>query len=305
MKQVESFAIDEQLILQFMTPVVVLITIAIVYFVNVPGIQASTDIIKAMTAGTVKERLQYFNDALGRNSFADQEIVEQLAQQAMSIASNTKVPDADKKGFEQRAELELLKMNDEKKGDARLHSFLSSFYRSIGAYKQAQGEAAIARQLSPNKQAIITEQGVIELQLGDNNKAEEFFKTAFELDEANTSARVLNAAVLAGNDKLADAKALIGDQYLDAFALNDFALSMVDKSKDLSFLAQLLESRVKQNPEDAQNRASLAYAYYQLGDQQKAIDTLEQASTDIPAFTKTAQCFIGNLKKGEIPNKGC
>ena len=305
MKSVESFRLDERLISQFIAPLVVIVALGTVYFVNAPGIGASGDIIDAMTAPTVKGRLEEFNSALGRHSFADQEIVEQLAQQAMSIVRNPQVSKEEKEAIVMRAELELLRLIQEKPGDARLHSFLSSFYRSIGALPQAQEQAAKARELSPNKQAIILEQGIIEIQLGNVDKTAEYFKTAFELDERNTQARILYAAVLASQQKIAEARALIGTEYFTAFAINDFALSMVDQSKDRGLLEEMFVVRIKENPEDPQNRASLAFIYYEEGQIPKAIAVLEKASGELPTFTKSAQCFITNLKKGEKPEVGC
>jgi tetratricopeptide (TPR) repeat protein len=203
-----------------------------------------------------------------------------------------------------RAELELLRINDEKKGDARLHAFLSSFYRSIGALPQAQKEAATARELSPKKQAIIIDQGVIELQMGNLDAALGFFKSAFELDPSYTQARVIYASTLAGEGKFDEVNTLITDEYFDAFASNDFAVSMVNKAKNNELLAKMFERRVALQPDNAQNYASLGYIYYELGESEKAITILEQAKS-IPAFTKSAECFISNIKAGKDPNVGC
>jgi O-antigen ligase/tetratricopeptide (TPR) repeat protein len=305
MKSVESFKLDERLISQFVAPLVVILMFGTVYFVNAPGIGAAGDVIDAMTAPTVKGRLEEFNSALSRHSFADQEIIEQLAQQAMSIVRNPQVSKEEKDAIVMRAELELLRLIEEKPGDARLHSFLSSFYRSIGALPQAQEQAAKARELSPNKQAIILEQGIIEIQVGNVDRAAEYFKTAFELDERNTQARVLYASILVSQKKIEDARELLGTEYFKAFAVNDFALSMVDQSKDRDLLAEMFEIRITEKPEDPQNRASLAFIYYEQGQIGKAIEVLEKASGDLPEFTKSAQCFITNLKKGEKPDVGC
>ena len=302
---VESFKIDQQLIGQFIAPLVLIITLGVVYFVNAPGIGASKDIIKAMTAPTVKGRLEMFVSALERGSFADQEIIEQMAQQAMSIASNQNVPKVEKDAIIQRTELELLRLIEEKPNDARLYSFLSSFYRSINAIPQAQEQSAKARALSPKKQSIILEQGIIEIQLGNVDKATEYFKTAFELDESNTQARVLYAALLVASKKSEEAGMLLGEKYFTDFAVNDFAVSMVDQSGDTELLTKMFEVRVKEQPALAQNRASLAFLYYQLKDVPKAIEVLEKASSDLPDFTESAECFIANLKKGNAPDLNC
>lgn len=302
---VESFKIDEQLIVQFVAPLLILITGATVYFVNVPAIGAAGDIINAMTAPTVTGRLTEFNNALERNSFGDQEIVEQLAQQAMDIVRNPKVKVEEKQAMAARAELELLRMIQEKPGDARLHSFLSSFYRSIGELPKAQEQSAKARELSPKKQSIILEQGVIEIQLGNTEKAKEFFKTAFELDQSDTQARVLYASLTATASNTEEVKKLVMPEHFAEFANNDFALSMVDQSKNRVLLAEMFEERIIATPDDAQNRASLAFIYYELKQIPKAIEVLKKAGDEIPTFNKSAQCFIGNLNKGVKPDVGC
>jgi len=302
---VDSFHIDKQLVTHFVAPIVVLVAGATVYFVNAPGIGAAGDIIDAMIAPTVTGRLVEFDSAIRRGSFADQEIVEQLAQQAMNIVRNPNVPEEEKQAMIMRAELELLRMIDEKPGDARLHTFLSSFYRSIGALPQAKEQSAKARELSPNKQSIILEQGIIELQLGNTAGAEAFLKTAFELDETNTQARVFYVGVLVGNKKFEEVDRLLTDEYFDQFAISDFAIAMVDQSGNRELLARMFESRITQRPTVAQERASLAFIYYERSDTEKAIEVLEAASNDIPDFSSKAQCLINNIKTGNAPEEGC
>ncbi len=302
---VSSFTIDPQLVGQFVTPLVVLIIGATVYFVNAPGIGAAGDVIDAMVAPTAKGRLEEFHSAISRHSFADQEIVEQLAQQAMNIVRNPNITNEEKQGIIQRAELELLRMAKEKPGDARLHSFLTSFYRSTGALPQAREQAAISRELSPQKQSIIIEQAVVEIQSQNMEKAAEFLKTAFELEQTNTQARILYAATLIMLQKKDEALALIGTEYFNDFSLNDFSLAAVDQNGDRALLLQMFEARVLLQPENSQNRASLAFIYYEMGQVPQAIEVLEKASADLPEFTESAQCFITNLKKGEKPDVGC
>jgi O-antigen ligase/tetratricopeptide (TPR) repeat protein len=304
-KAIAAWKPNPQMVTQMALPLMILITGAGVYFINAPGIGAAADIIDAMSKDTAIARLEAFHSALERNSFGDQEIVEQLAQQAMAIVRNTNIPEEERQAMVARAERELLKLADEKPGDARIHAFLSSFYRAIGALPQAQEQAAIARTLSPNKQSLIIEQGIVELQLGDNEKALGFLKEAFELDESNVQARVLYASLLIGTDRKDDAMALIGEDYFNDFAQNDFALSMADQASDLDLLVRMFDVRVEAQPEVAQNYASLAFIYYKQGETKKAIDILKTAGAKVPTFTKTAECFAGNIEKGNAPDEGC
>jgi len=304
-KTIEAYKVAPIMITQFAMPVVILITGFGIYMVNVPGILAANDVIDALVAQTPQTRLLAFHTALERDSFANQEIVEQLAQNAMSISRNQNIAEQDRLNMVQRSELELLKLIEEKPGDARLHNFLSSFYRAIGAMKESREHAAIAVSLSPNKPALIIEQAVVELQDSKNADALVFLKQAFELEEKNIQARVLYASVLMRTGDVEFAKELIGDEYRNEFALNDYALSAVEASGDLEYLATLFEARIESQPANTQYRASLSYIYYQLGDVEKSIEVLNKAGEAIPDFRSTAQCYAGNLKNGNEPSEGC
>ena len=205
----------------------------------------------------------------------------------------------------QRAELELLRLIEEKPGDARIHNFLSSFYRSIGAIEQSREQSAIAASLSPNKPALVLEQAVVELQEEKLEEARVLLQKGFELEEKNTQARILYAAVLLRLGQIEEAKELIGEDHMKAFALNDYALGSAETAGDLEYLAELFTIRMETDLTNPQYRASLAFIYYRLEDIDKAIAILKQAGEDIPSFTEAAACYVGNLETGATPDEGC
>lgn len=302
---VESFKVDKQMLTQFAMPLVVLVLGTVIYFVNVPGIGAAGDVIDAIQAPTVQDSLTKFDIALGRHSFATQEIVEQFLNQAVFIARNTNLPKLESEAFVQRAEQETLRLIEEKQGDARLHSFLARLYRSTEELEKARMHIAIAHELSPQKPSIVTDQAITELQAGDMDTAIEFFKAAFELDEANTRARVLYAALLIKSKKIPEAKALLDVESLKAFALDDYALSVVSQSGDIAFLIELLKLRIVARPDVTQERISLASVYYEIGQIDNAIEVLQKAQGELPDFAKQAECFIKNIKAGKNPDTSC
>lgn len=303
--KIQNYKVDPQMVAQFAAPVLIIITGFTIYFLNVPGMRANADVIDGFRAGTVTARLEQFHSALERDSFANQEIVEQLTQQAMTAVRNQNIPNEEKQMIVQRAELELLKLADQKPGDARVHNFISAFYRAIGAMPQAREQAALAVSFSPNKPSLLAEQAIVELQANQPAAAEEFLQKAFELEERNTQVRVLYAAVLMQVGKAAQAQELIGEDYKETFAMNDYALSSTEAAGELSYLAELFEIRVANQPANAQHRASLAFIYYQLEQVDAAIAVLEQASQDLPAFSERAQCYVTNLKAGNEPGADC
>lgn len=304
---VMSWRFDERLITQFAAPLVVVAIGATIYFVNVPGMQAAGDIIDAFRVQDPHQRLVYFDKAFSRNSFADQEIVEQLIQQADGVASNQNLDPEVRQEFIQRTELETLKLIDEKPGDARLHVFLASFYRSINALDQAKEQAAIARELSPNKQAIIIQQGVLELTGNNSEGARDFFKEAYELETKNTQAKELYVTTLFQTGDVETAIELIGDdqRILEQLANSNYSIGIISQSGNNDLLIKLYKIRVEKNPEDSQSWATLSYLYYITGQIDEALATLESAAEASPEFAPTAQCFSDNIKNGKTPDNGC
>jgi len=275
------------------------------YFMNVPGMQAAGGVIDGLVAPTVTERLQEFHTALEYGSFANQEIVEQLAQQAMQILRNPNIPQGEKEMIVKRAELELLKLADEKPGDARVHNFISAFYRSIGAMPQAREQAALAASLSPEKPSLLAEQAIVELQDNKVEAAAGFLKKAYELEDRNIQVRVLYAATLMQLGQFDQATEIIGEAHKDAFAMNDYALSVTEATGEFVYLSELFEIRVAKQPNNAQHRASLAFIYHQLGEKDKAIAVLNAAAEAVPEFAQRAQCYAANLEAGNEPGEGC
>lgn len=307
MPKVATMRIDERLVTQFAVPVMAVVVIGVYYTMHRPNMAAAGDIIDGYRATTVQTQYEAFERALSRDSFAQQEVIEQLAQQAMNVARDTKVPEELRQKYVARAESELLAYSKKKPNDARLHVFLGTFYRSIGAPDKAAEQMAIARTLSPRKQAIIAQQGVVELTRNNNEAARDFFKEAFELDERNAEAREYYAASLFYSGQGDAAKALIDSEATkERFAMSDFLINGVNAAGgDSEFLVELYTIRISKSPENAQNWASLAFLYYQMGDIEKALATLEEGGKKVPSFGKTASCISDNIKSGREPQAGC
>ncbi|MCB9810001.1 O-antigen ligase family protein [Candidatus Nomurabacteria bacterium] len=305
--------IDQSIITQFAAPVVAVLLVAGIYTFHLPGMHAAGDIISAFRSQDPNVRLDSFELALSRNSFGHQEITEQLSQQAIGAARDTNIPEDIRQRYADLTKEQLDKLVEEKPGDARVHVFIGSYYRALGQQDKAAEQMAIARELSPKKQAIIIQQGFVALSQGKNEEAREFFKEAYELDEANLEAREYYAATLFYTNEADTAIALMDSE--DAkyrFAKSDFMISAANQFGRTDFVKELFEYRVQAEPNgeqnwknEAQNWATLAFLYYESGEKDKAIEVLNQAKDTIPTFTNTASCFIGNIEKDITPQEGC
>jgi O-antigen ligase/tetratricopeptide (TPR) repeat protein len=304
--RLETVRIDEKVVTQFAAPVALVLTIALIYTLHVPNMQAAGDIIDSYRSASPEEQLAAYERALSRDSFARQEIIEQFAQQAMNIARNQTVSEETRMKFVTRAEAELLAFINEKPGDARVHVFLGTFYRSFNEVEKAAEQMAIARSLSPQKQAIIAQQGIVEFTRNNNEAARDFFKVAFELAEENPEAREYYAASLFYTKEADAAKALIDSAATkERFALSDFLINGVNVAGDLPFLAELFTIRRDKDPQNAQNWASLAFVYYQMKDMERALAILSEGAEKVPTFKKPATCIADNIKSGRSPELPC
>jgi O-antigen ligase/tetratricopeptide (TPR) repeat protein len=311
--------IPESLTTQIVAPIVVVATIALIYMVNVPGISAARGIITALQTPDLSARLTAFEELLAEDSFGKQEITEQFAQQAMSLATQ-QVDPAVKEKFLASAEKALADMVTEKPGDARLHVFLASYYRAVGNQERAREELVLAREFSPKKQAIIIQQGIVELAAGNNPAAVAFLKEAYELDTENDEAKeyYVSALMYAGEVETANELVAASDEmFLDRLAQSDFVLSAANIAQNYGLMATLYERRLAVDGSVAQNWASLAYVYYQQSNASgtdaltkkqlvdKAISTLSRGATAVPTFAPTASCVSENLRNGRAPELGC
>ncbi|MFT5036451.1 MAG: O-antigen ligase/tetratricopeptide (TPR) repeat protein [Candidatus Azotimanducaceae bacterium] len=302
---VQNFTIDPRIVINIAAPVMLFCMGTLGYFVNIPAMQASGDLIAALTSNNIPDRLSAIETALSRDSFAYQEIVEQTVQQAMQISANPNIPADQKKAFVTRAENELLALAENKPGDARVHVFISGFYRNVGSLEESKKHIDIARSLSPSKQAIILEQGIIAFQVQDFETMSSYFKEAFELQEDNTLARIFYASSLLYIDKAEEVLEVIKDEHFNAFSQNDFAFQSVDRFGQRDLLMRMFQVRITKDPENAQHRASLASLLYQSGDTDAAVEVLKKGIEDIPTFAAAGNCYISNIEAGKSPNEGC
>lgn len=293
---------------QLYAPVIAVLMIVTIYYVNIPHRAAAKDIIVAMRTNDIAERYEIFDRALTRGSFAQQEIVEQFVQQAIAISQAEQVDSATKVQFAERAEAEIRAMIERKPGDARLHVFAAGYYRAINQVGRAAEELAIARALSPKKQSIIMQQGANALAQANPEMALEFFKEAFLLDERYHTAREYYAAMLFETGADEEARILVtegGQTLIKSLADNDYVISLLNTKEEYSILTQVFEERVSRADALPQAWASLAFLYYQNDEADKAVEALERAVEAVPSFATTATCISDNIKAGNSPEEGC
>lgn len=275
--KIEEILSSQAFVNRLLAPIVVVLTIASVYYLNAKPIAANTTLIKAISAGTVDERIDSFKRALSYNTFGDQEIREQAVQFAFNVASANAATIKNRESAFTLAKTEYEKMIKEAPNDTRHHLFLGVLMNLYGQYGAGLEELSKASELSPGKQTIIMEIGNTYTASGRYEEAMPYYKKAFDLEPEFEDARISYAigAVYTKNQKLLEE--LLIPVYGTIAYPNERLMRAYSDTKQFALIVQIWQNQVKQNPNDAKARSMLASAYFQAGRRSEALSELIKA----------------------------
>lgn len=299
--------VSEQTVNAVVLPVTAVLLVATVWYVNVPGIKTSQLIIEAlvpqvrMPDGTVQQRspeemLAAYEAALAIDQLGRQEVREQLVQRAMQMIRAEGVSPETKERFRDLAQTEIEREIDRNPDSARLWLFYGSFLGQTGKLEESEVAFERAVELTPTKQTALQQLAEVKLILGKNEEGVELTKRAYELAPENEDALRIYAMALirSGNDK--EAVDLLTERF-GTPAVDDSRLFMAWVQADrYDIAADILEQRVEANPDDVQQVVSLAAAYRELGELERAIQLLEDTKEAYPEYAEQMDQFLTELR---------
>jgi tetratricopeptide (TPR) repeat protein len=283
-------------------PAALIVTLFTVYAVNVPNVRAAQDLLQSISpqAGGIPKNLDLFKSALAHNSFANQEIREQLVQAATRVGA-VNVDIALKQEFFTLAHDEMGKQIKESPNDARHYLFTGSLLTSFRQFDASLPYFMKARDLSPRKPSMLLALGSVYLAKGDRDTALSLFKESFELEPRYSESRIAYASGLIYAGRLAEADALL----MEGFGtLNINSEQIIRTYFDAALFKRVVaiwQGRVEQNPTDPQMRVSLAAAQLSLGNRAAAVAELEHAIELSAAFKEQGEFLIREIKAGRNP----
>jgi len=301
-------------------PVVVVVTLLVVWTANVPGIVRAQNLITALTtevpvkdangnitgqAKDPKVLLQNYQTALGEGIWPGtpmgrQEVTEQLLQYASGLPASTSIDPSVRQDTATAAQNAAAVMMQERPHDARIELFDGAFLDSFAQYPQALQVLASALSDSPKKQQIMFEIGVTYLNANDTKDALPVLKAAFDEAPAYTDARVLYASALYYNGDITDGDALMIQGFGTVIVDDDRLLQVYVNTKQYGRVVQIWQLRVKNDPENTQDELGLAAAYYTNGDKTDAIAALNRAAQLDPSLASQIASVITQIQNGTL-----
>ncbi len=278
-------------------PIGVVALVVLVWIVNIPSMTAAGDLIIAITPTTTPAttNIDAFKKAYADNSFADQEITEQLITFTEGIITNQQISTPDKQAVYTYALQQAKALVTAIPQDARIRLEYALLYRAGGNYAQALEQIHIAEQLSPKKQSILIEEGVESLQSGNLPAANAAFAKAYTLDTSFPDIAVYAAAgdILTG--KADEGKALLQKLYGTTAVDQDIVLLAYYQTKDYPNFIATWQKRVADKNNSAEAMFGLAAAYANAGQVTDARAEIQEIIKQHPDQATQAGQFLQQL----------
>ncbi|MEK7613549.1 MAG: O-antigen ligase family protein [Patescibacteria group bacterium] len=280
--------------------------LGVFYVANIPGIARASGLINALKPYEegITRNFEEYKKVIGPSGVGRQEVHEQLIQFATQIRSQNLLH-LSNDAF--RGEVALFARDALKTelartpNDARLQVFYGSFLRQIGDREGSVVELEKARALSPKKQNIIFEQGVMALEDGNQQAALNFFKEAFELEPNYDRARILYAAAALRSGERALGESLLQEGFGTLTPDDGVILQTYIDLKLTDRVVAIAEERVRKDPDNFQTHLQLAAAYVDNGERVKAVASLREAMRLNPDFAAQGEYYIGEIEAGRNP----
>lgn len=251
------------------------------------------------TQGNLDTTYDLFKKAIAYGAFGTQEVREQLAQGSSQIAQ-ANVPVETKQKFYTLATQEMTLQAAASPLDARFPLFLGVLYDSFGDLKNGQIALEKAHELSPTKQSIYYEMAQNAERQGNVARSIELYKAAFELDQDMKDPRIVYAAVLIRNNRAVEADAILAPLIPTGAAADQRILASLVANKDYARIEPIWSAYIAAHPEDVQGYFTLAAVFYQAGNKERAIATLQQAVRTHPEVSGQVTEIVQQIQSGTV-----
>ncbi len=261
--------------------VVVALTCAMIYYVNIRNINANVDLISSIRPegilidGPKGQKIIAMKAILDQGLFGTTEGREQLAQIAVQT-QDPRVPENIRKMFHDLASEEFTKELADDPNNSRMRSFAATFYARFGEYDKALEQFNEAIKLSPKRQSTRIDLSMMYAAVKDYARAEEQAKIAYELAKANPDAVLAYATALIYQNKIALMDEVLVDQKVNPIAYDNRIINALGTVGQYQKVIEMVNEKIARGFGSGRDYFSLAAAYTPQGDKAAAIAAVEK-----------------------------
>jgi tetratricopeptide (TPR) repeat protein len=284
-------------------PIILILLIGAIYFLNWRGIQTGKTLIVALQAINstpipAQIALDNFQKALSYDTLGRPELVERMVE-AIPRFADPSIPIEIKQKYYELTKGAVEKQLQRFPGDTRYEIFAGNFYSMYTQPADAEKHYMEAVKLSPRKQSAWFQLGAFYTTYKQYDKAVEAYKTAYELETSNLNAAQLYAAALTYAGREAEATKFLQDRFGKTVDSRDLFLQVYANQGDWARAISLLKQKVAENPSSRDDRMNLISAYYQSGDKASAIKALKEYIAIEPGFKGEGELYIKQIEEGK------
>ena len=282
-------------------PVIVILLLATLYFINIRSMQANMRLIDSLISCSNPQTVSIkpFEQAFKLNqTISNQEIIEQLLSCSTNVIQNQQMPQEKKTAFYELSKKEIENQIKRTPNDARIYIIAGTYYSSIRDIQSATPLLEKANELSPNKQSIMHELAINYLNIGKTKEALEILEKAYLSATDNPNSKVTYATGLVTALEDAKARKIFAndlDVFNDTRVLNAYVVA-----KQYDKAIAIYKNLIKDNPENQEFYSSLAYTYLLNKQNYLAIDILKQAKNKFPLLKTQIDDIIKQIEEGKF-----
>ncbi len=281
-------------------PIIVILLLATVYFVNIRNIQANVrliDVLRSCSNGG-NPSTKYFERALSLDQTTlNQEIREQLIACSINVIASDAISPKTKDEFFILTKTEIDNQIKTTPNDARIYILGSSFFNAIADWNSALPLIMKARELSPYKQTPMLDLAINYINTNKPKEAVEIAKQAYELATDYPLAQSIYVISLINNGEEKKARELFPNS--PELFTDQRIISLYMKNKQYDKAISAYKDVLAKNPNDIDIRSRLASAYYVSNQLQKAIEELKVLKTLSPQLNREIDAAIKQIQEGK------
>jgi len=289
------FKIDHGVRNRMVISIVVVLTLAMPFWVNANGYNQSRTVIKALNtpqAKTIEElnnNVSNVKDLLQKavvyNSFGTAEIRERLPSIAVEIAKAEQVDESLRQDFVLFTKEELEKQVNLTPNDARYQLIFANFLMQFGVFDEAIKHFEKAIELSPTKQGLYAQLAQVYGLTKDYDKMFELTKRGYEIYKENDQAweSYVLATKISGKNQL----------------YNDLLNQVLEEGR-YNRVILFVRKQMETNPDFPDLKFILAIAYADSGRTTEAINIINDLRSKYQdSFEKKGAEFVRKIQAGE------